>query len=579
MTANKGNTNILIVDDEPTNIKVLMSVLMKQGYEVRTALNGRLAIASAAKRIPDLILLDVRMPEMDGFEVCRRLKANERMHLVPIIFISALGETQDIVKGLKIGGADYITKPFRIEEVLARVETHLSIQALQKQLQGEIEERKRAEKDLQELNARLEQRVAERTASLYAQTAELSKAKEAAEAASVAKSKFLSKMSHELRTPLNPIMGYAQILKKQKNLTDKQKEQLQIVSESAKNLATMVSDILELARIDTHKAPVECAAFNLQGLIRAVISDTQKKAQNKGLSFHSEEIDHLPKMVCGDGRLLHKVLLYLLDNAVKFTEQGEVALFTSVVQSPNSEAQGPESKREWRLRFEVADTGVGIPKEHLEDIFKPFYQGEMEGRLIGGTGLGLTLSRRLVVLMGGRLSVQSPSKLAIEHKGGAGSTFTVELDFASAENDMLQGAASPDNNHKCQEKRRKLLIVHDNNAKLNSLLAALEPLEFDIAEADSGREALIMAAQLRPDLILLDLLMPGMDAVEVLQHIRRNEDLAQVQIIGISAEAVDEKRLAAFTAACDELIEKPVSIEKFLEKIGEHLGIIKWVGG
>ncbi|MGD8836917.1 MAG: response regulator, partial [Desulfobacteraceae bacterium] len=236
MTPDKSKANILIVDDESANIIVLMGVLEKHGYEVRTALNGRQAIASAVKRVPDLILMDVRMPEMDGFEACRRLKADERMRLVPIIFLSGLGETEDIVQGLNLGGADYIVKPFRIEEVLARVETHLSIQALQKQLLSEIKERKRAEKALQQLNAQLEQRVAERTAHLYAQTTELSKAKEAAEAASIAKSKFLSKMSHELCTPLNPIMGYAQMLKRQNNLTEIQKGQLQIVGDCCEQL-------------------------------------------------------------------------------------------------------------------------------------------------------------------------------------------------------------------------------------------------------------------------------------------------------------------------------------------------------
>lgn len=442
MTSDNGNINILIVDDEPANIKLLMSVLLKQGYEVRTALDGRMAIASVMEKIPDLILLDVRMSDMDGFEVCRQLKADERMRLVPVIFISALGEAQDIVQGLRLGGADYITKPFRIEEVLARVETHLSIVALQKQLKEsnaqlrrEIEERNQAQKALRELNAQLEKRVAERTARLHAQTFELLKAKEAAEAASIAKSKFLSNMSHELRTPLNPIMGYAQMLKMKKNLTHEQKEQLQIVCDSCAHLTELISDILEFARVDTHKEALEHAAFNLQGLIGGVVSDTQDKAQKKNLTVQYEEINPLPEMVCGDGRKLQQVLSNLLDNAIKFTECGGVTLRSFVVQIPKSETQGQKPEGKWRLRFEVVDTGVGIPSEIIENIFKPFYQGEIEGRLNDGTGLGLTLSRRLVELMGGRLSVQSPSPGRGEIKEGPGSIFTVELDFETAEDE------------------------------------------------------------------------------------------------------------------------------------------------
>jgi CheY-like chemotaxis protein len=578
MIPDKGKANILIVDDEPTNIKVLMGVLEKHGYEVRTALDGRQAIASAVKRVPDLILLDVRMPEMDGFEACRQLKADERTRLVPIIFLSALGETGGIVQGLNLGGADYIVKPFRIEEVLARVETHISIQALQRQLLSEIQERKRAEKALQQLNAQLEQRVADRTAHLYAQTRELSKAKEAAEAASIAKSKFLSKMSHELCNPLNPIMGYTQMLKKQNNLTEKQKGQLKIMNDCCKHLTALISDILELVRLDTHKATVVRAAFNLKGLIRAVVGDTKKKAQKKSLAVYYDEIDGLPEMVYGDGRMLRKVLLNLLDNAVKFTEHGGLALRTSVVQSPASKIRDSESGGKWRLRFEVLDTGVGIPEEQLDDIFKPFYQTEMDDRLVDGTGLGLTLGHSLVMLMGGRLSVQSPSTWGSELNGGPGSTFTVELNLESAEGYMHQGAAPPGGILRHQGERKRLLVVHDKSTNLNILVDALEPLGFDIVQAGSGREALIKAAQCHPDLILLDLLMAGIDGLEVLQHIRRSEDLMKVQIIGVSAATVDEKQLAAFAAACDDLIEKPISIEGLLEILGEHFGIT-WIAG
>jgi DNA-binding response OmpR family regulator len=573
MTPDKSKANILIVDDEPANIKVLMGVLEKHGYEVRTALDGRQAIASAVKRTPDLILLDVLMPEMNGFEACRQLKTNERTNRVPIIFLSGLGETEDIVQGLNLGGADYIVKPFRIEEVLARVETHLSILALQRQLLSEIQERRRAERALTELNAELEQRVAERTAHLYTRTMELSKAKEAAEAASIAKSKFLSKMSHELRTPLNPIMGYAQILKKQNNLTDIQKGQLEIISDCCQNLAALISDILELVRIDTHKATVARAVFNLKGLVETVVSDSRQKAQKKGLDIRYEKIEDLPEMVYGDGRMIRKVLFNLLDNAVKFTLNGALAFRASVVQNPGADTPYSESGRRWRLRFDIMDTGIGIAKEHLDNIFKPFYQTEMDDRVVEGAGLGLTLSHRLLLLMGGRLSVQSPSAWASQFNGGPGSTFTVELNLESVPGGRHRvGAAIPDQ----WEEQKRLLIVHDQSSHLYLLREAMEPLGFDVARAGSGREALVTAAQFHPDVILLDLMMPGIDSLELLQHIRTNEDLEKVQILAVSAATFGKKQLAAFTAACNDVTEKPISIEKLLEIMGEHL-VITWV--
>jgi signal transduction histidine kinase len=433
---------------------------------------------------------------------------------------------------------------------------------------------------LQELTDRLEQRVAERTARLHEQTIklneqniELTKAKEAAEAASIAKSKFLSKMSHELRTPLNPIMGYAQIMKRQKNLTDEQKEQLQIVCNSCAHLTDLIDDILEIARIDTCKETVETAAFNLQGLIRMVVKDTQKKADKKNLTVHYEQIDILPERVFGDGRMLNQVLIHLLDNAVKFTDQGGVTLRTSVVQSPKPGTQDPEPGGKWRLCFEVADTGVGIHSEDIDDIFKPFYQSKIEGRVINGTGLGLTLCRRMVALMEGRLSVQSPATKESELEGGAGSIFMVELDFGTVEDDMHRDVAAPGSISKYQGERKRLLIVDDNRVNLNFLVDALKPLGFDIAQAGSGQEALDEASQTHPDLILLDLLMPDMDGIEVVKRIRRSQDLAQVQIIGVSTAAVDEHRLAEFTAACDDFIAKPVRIEGLLKKVEGHLGV------
>lgn len=581
MTDEKAKANILVVDDEPANIKVIMPVLMEQGYEVRTALSGEMAIASALEKIPDLVLLDVRMPNMNGFEVCRRFKADENLSLVPIIFVSALGQTQDIVEGLSQGGVDYITKPFRIEEVLARVATHLSIQALQTQLKEsndqlrhEIDERIQAQHALKELNMQLEQRVTERTARLHSQTIELLKAKEVAEAANIAKSKFLSNMSHELRTPLNPIMGYAQILKAQNNLTKEQKEQLEVVCDSCAHLTTLISDILEFARVDSHKELVEHASFNLQGLIEMLIKDTEKKALKKNLTLQYEENTPLPEIICGDGRKLHQILLNLLDNAVKFTEHGGITLRCFVDNNPMSKPPPHDDK--WHLRFEVADTGIGISSENIDDIFHPFYQGELEDRMIEGTGLGLTLSRRLVELMGGRLSFQSPSPIGDELKGRPGTIFTVELEFETAKDESLRSIAPIGSILRYQGERKLLLIVDDNSTNLNLLVDALEPLGFDIATAVNGKEALLKATEAQPDLILLDLLIPDMDGMEVLQHIQKNKNLSQVKIIGISAAADNEERVEHFAGACDDFIEKPVNMEGLLEIITKHLRI-EWI--
>lgn len=548
MAPNANQYEILVVDDTPDSLRFLKHILEQQGYLVRAASEGPLAIQSVEARLPDLILLDVKMEGMDGYEVCRRLKSNPRSRKVPVIFISALHETIDKVKGFKVGGVDYITKPLEPEEVFARVKTHLQ---------------------LQELTGHLEQKVRERTA-------ELTVAKEQAEAASIAKSKFLSKMSHELHTPLNPIMGYAQLLKKGKNLTEEQKKQLQIVCDSCAKVTTLIGDILEIARIDTCQWTVEHSAFNLQGLLRMVVNDAQRKADNRNLAIHHEEVNLLPEMVFGDCRMLNRILIHLLDNAIKFTEQGNIVLRTSVEKSPETEAEDSKSKGRWRIRFDVEDTGIGIHPEIMDDIFQPFYQGEIEGRVLDGAGLGLTISRRLVDLMGGQLLVQSPSKLESGPKGEPGTSFTLELDFGAIEDDIPGKDATSARIPPYQGEHKKILIVDNDCINLNFLVNALEFMGFDISQTDNGWDAVEKAAQSTPDLILLDLLMPDADGNEVLKQIRLNDDLTQVKIIGISATGVGEERLAKFIAACDDFIEKPVKIDDLLKKIERQLEI-QWV--
>jgi signal transduction histidine kinase len=374
MTPDNGKANILVVDDETTNIKLLMGVLEKHGYEVRTALDGRQAIASAVKRVPDLILLDVRMPEMDGFEACRQLKTDERTRLVPIIFLSALGQTADIVQGLTIGGADYIVKPFRIEEVLARVETHLSIQALQRQLLCEIQERKRAEEKLNEYREHLEELVRGRTAQLEAANKEMHD--------------FTYTVSHDLRAPLRHIDGFIALLQKKAGtvIDEQRRHYMDAVSDAAQKMGLLIDELLSFSRMGRGQAP-SFQNVALEEMVPNIIGEFNLDTRARKIDWR---IGNLP-VVRGDEAMLRVVLVNLISNALKFTRSREKATI-EIGSLPDQTSE---------TVIYVRDNGVGFDMTYADKLFGVFqrlhHADEFEG-----TGIGLAKVRRIIAQHGGR---------------------------------------------------------------------------------------------------------------------------------------------------------------------------------
>jgi len=382
---------ILVVDDVPANVKVLMDFLTANNFKVLTAKDGQAAIKRAEYAKPDLILLDVMMPIMDGYDACKALKSQENTLDIPIIFMTALADTTDKVKGFELGASDYITKPFQQEEVLARVNNHLKIVMLQKQLQL-------------------------RNTELEALYLEQKQARQAAEAASKAKDTFLANMSHELRTPLNAIIGYGEIIHEDAFelgfrgiLTD-----LNSIQFAAKQLLALINDVLDLAKIEAEKMELQIDQVQICEFIKNIVVLIQpiiKKNNNELIVTCSEEMG----TVQTDGKRVQQILLNLLGNAAKFTCDGQVQLI---------------ARREGeQLFFDVKDTGIGIAQEQLETIFLPFLQGDnSHTRKYGGTGLGLALCQRICVILGGQIWVHS--------KIGKGSQFTVELQAKIEELDV-----------------------------------------------------------------------------------------------------------------------------------------------
>ncbi|WP_277058893.1 ATP-binding protein [Trichlorobacter lovleyi] len=406
---------------------------------------------------------------------------------------------------------------------------------------------KEREDELKRHRDHLEELVAERTA-------ELTIAKEQAESANRAKSDFLSSMSHELRTPLNAILGYAQILRLHNNLSDIQRQQLDIMRNSGEHLLTLINDILDVGKIEANKMDVEDAVFDLPALIAQVFNLTKLQAEEKELKFYYEPETPLPAYVRGDERKLRQILLNLLSNAVKYTRRGSVTMRVSYGRAGDG-----------LFRCEVADTGIGIPADKLDAIFEPFTQLTNDRQAREGTGLGLNITKRLLTLIQGTMGVESTH--------GKGSTFWLEVPLASLLDDDISQEKSEHHVVGYRGPRKRVLVVDDTVGNTALLVSLLEPLGFDLDTAQNGQEALLLASEQRPDLVVLDLVMPELDGLEFATRLRQNSAFAATKIIGASATVTDGACKDAFIAACDDFVTKPIHIDLLLEKIAGLLGI------
>ncbi|MCY2988867.1 MAG: response regulator [Planctomycetota bacterium] len=590
---------ILAVDDTPESLALLEWILTQAGYQVRPANSGELALTAVAANPPDLILLDVRMPELDGLEVCRRLKSHNQTQHIPIILISAFADENDWVVGLQLGAADYITKPFQTVELLARVKTHLAVSrakitleqqaaALRQtnaQLQDEIVERQRVEDELHRSLERAErsrramlsvsedQRQAEenlRTANTQLAQA-LVRAEELAgqaETANRAKSEFLANMSHELRTPMTTILGYSELLGIGALSPSEQREGLQSIQRSGAALLGIINDILDLARIEADRLPLAKTDCPLQPILDEVQAAATVAAAKKGLSLHVTCSLPLPATIRTDAARLRQILVNLLGNAVKFTRQGEVRLTVCCRESAEGTAQ---------VQFIVSDTGIGIPSGMLEEIFRPFVQVDgSHTRPYGGTGLGLSICRRLAQAFDGRLEVTSEL--------GRGSTFTLTVDGGPWRNMPGQGA-SPDlatgptthaepGGEPSPVLLGRVLLVEDEPTLQVVICHLLRSLKLEVELAGHGRLACQMAEQSRSEgrpyaLILMDLQLPGMDGLTATRWLRTQRWPGP--IVALTAHAMVGDRERCLAAGCDDYLSKPITASHLSEVLRPYL--------
>ncbi len=407
----------------------------------------------------------------------------------------------------------------------------------------------------------------EQLAAIDRERKEAEAARETALAEAVAlarqRSQFLAQMSHELRTPLNAIIGYADLLGRDRDhLTERLASGLATIHESGQHLLTLINDILDLARVEAGKMVLHPAAVHLETFLQVLANIMRVKAEEKGLGFSSELAPGLPDAVTIDETRLRQVLLNLLGNAVKFTDTGKVSLRVL----PAASAGAPDTAR---LRFEVADSGIGMDTQQLGRIFQPFEQVAAAQRREGGTGLGLAISQQLVQLMGGKIAVASAP--------GKGSTFSFEIDVPVAA--AAPAAVAPHETLTGYEgERKRLLVVDDvpqNRAMLQDLL---QETGFIVAAATNGLECLVLLDSFRPDLILMDVMMPVMDGNETTRQIRHMPGWGNVPIIAVTASASPDDERRSRDAGADAFLAKPVDHDLLLRTIGRLLAL-QWLTG
>jgi signal transduction histidine kinase len=511
--------SLLIVDDDVSGLLQLTDIIKSQ-YKIHAVKDGVSALFSAAKYSPDLILLDVVLPDMSGFEVLTELRKFEETRDIPVIFIT--GESESEITGLAQGAVDYIHKPFEADVVKLRVGNQIKV-----------------------INS----------------ARNLEKAVLVAEAANRSKSSFLANVSHEIRTPMNAVLGLTKILLQDESLSNDVLDKLEKIYASSDLLLSIINDLLDFSKIEAGKLDIIPAKYNITSLVNDSVQLNMLRINNKPINFQLKIDGSIPAKFEGDELRIKQVLNNLLSNAIKYTEKGNVILSVAF-------ADG-------LLELSVSDTGHGMTKEQLEKLFLEYARFE-ENSNIEGTGLGLTITRRLINLMHGEISVESEI--------GKGSVFTVKLPQTIVDDETI-GEEVAENLRRFQMtdlrmKKSKIkypqypkanvLVVDDVETNIYVATALLEVYGLSIDQAANGREAIDkVESGGEYDIIFMDHMMPGMNGIDATKIIREKNYCGT--IVALTANALVGNDEIFLKNGFNDFLSKPIYMEELNALLQKYL--------
>jgi signal transduction histidine kinase len=514
---------IIIVDDNVENLTAIKSTI-KELYEAYPCTSAIKMFELLEHIKPDLILLDVEMPVMDGYEAAKKLKSNDKFKDIPIIFLTSMDDAESEMEGLNIGAVDYIHKPFVAPLLIQRIKTHLAL-----------------------IDHQLE-----------------------AQNASRAKGEFLSHMSHEIRTPLNAIIGMINIAMNTEDIK-KVKKYMEKADNASKHLLSIINDILDMSKIEASKFELFYSEFNFEKQMMNIFDVTNVRAEEKNIKLTVNIDKNISSFIIGDELRLSQVIINLINNAIKFTpENGCVTLNTEKLD---------ESDGDITLKIEVSDNGIGISEEHQKNLFTSYNQADSSiSRKFGGTGLGLAISKQIVELMNGKIWIES------ELNKGSKFIFTVKVKKGSDNaGEDVSGASNNSNKAGFNFQECKILVAEDVEINREILSVFLERVKVSIDFTLNGASA-VSAFEENPDkynLVLMDINMPEMDGYEATKAIRaiearrnagNNGNLRrQIPVIAMTANVFKDDIEKCLSSGMNDHIGKPISPETLYEKIRVNL--------